>query len=78
MSKLDEWIKIYEENLVKAVIEHPDLYGWPVEQAHNVALKMRIAFENGYFNKDSLAIRTTCKHFGIKFTYASIKTFLKG
>jgi hypothetical protein len=78
MNRTDEWVEIYEANLIKVVTEHPDLYEWPLSQVHMVAEKMRIAFENGSFNKDSLAIRATCKHFGIKFTYAAIKTFLRG
>lgn len=74
--RLDAWMKVYQANLEKAVIEHPDEYCWPASQVPVVAAKMRGSFEQGTFNKDGRAIKDTCKHFGVKHTYTAINNFL--
>lgn len=36
---------------------------------------MRKAFQEGVFSKDSVAIKRTCKHLGIKHTYTAMKEY---
>lgn len=78
MEPIDQWMAVYETQLLKAVTEHPDEYPWPLTNVPFVAKKMREAFERGSYNKDGRAIKATCKHFGIKHTYTAIEMFFKG
>ena len=75
---INRWMDTYIAELTKAHAAHPADYVWPIEQIGTVAGKMREAFIRNSFNKDSHAIKATCKHFGIKHTYAAIKAFLEG
>lgn len=74
---METWMAEYLKQLEIAVREHPEDYGFPVEKVPEVAAKMRVAFGRGSFNKDSRAIKGTCKAFGIKYTYAAINEFLR-
>jgi thermostable 8-oxoguanine DNA glycosylase len=41
----------------------------------SIALKMIAALERGSYNKDSKAIKRTCKEIGIRYTYRAIREF---
>ena len=77
MKNLDLWMQIYEQKLVEAITKHPDIYAYPVSEVPFVVQRMRGAFERVSYNKDSHAIRATCKHFGVKHTYTAIREFLQ-
>lgn len=77
-TRIDEWMSVYREKLEEAVTLHPDLYCFPVSKVPEVCRKMKAAFEKGSYNKDGFAIKNTCKHFGIKYTYTAINAFLNG
>ena len=74
MNNVDRWNSVYRAELAKAMESHPDEY-MPGIDAEIVANRMIAAFERGTYNKDSRAIRATCRHFGIKHTYAAINAF---
>lgn len=68
----------YEIELVRARKERPDRFLWPDSQLQDIVDKMRDCFYRNQFNKDSLAIRATCKHFEIPLTFTAIRKFLEG
>jgi len=74
--QLDIFMEEYETQLCKAVVEHPDEYMYDVAEVPAVLGRMRVAIERNSFNKDSRAIRATCKTLGIKHTYQGIRSFL--
>lgn len=76
--RMNIWMQRYEEELRNAVREYPKEYAYDVSQVPKVAEKMRGAFFTGSFNKDSRAIRATCKYFKISHTYKAILSFLEG
>ncbi len=49
-----------------------------ISEVPMICEKMRAAFHRGSYNKDGRAIRATCKHFNLKYTYTAINDFLKG
>jgi hypothetical protein len=69
---------IYTEELARAVKDYPSEYRWPFKDVPVVAAKMLDAVKRGSFNKDSRAIRATCKRLGIKHTYTAIRDYLAG
>lgn len=78
MENLDKWMEVYEQKLVESHAKHPELYAYPANEIPFTVHRMRGAFEKGSYNKDSHAIRATCKHFHIQHTYKAIKSFLQG
>lgn len=77
VKRLDEWVTQYEKELIFARVKYSNSFIWPDSMLPEIVAKMKIAFEKGIFNKDSHAIRATCKHFGIPCTFSAIKKFLK-
>jgi hypothetical protein len=73
---LECFLKCYKENLIKAQKEHPQEYTWPASQIDVVFNRMAKAIENGSFNKDSRAIKASCKELKIKHTYTAIMNFI--
>jgi hypothetical protein len=67
---------VYRVELERAVKEHPEEYGWPVENVPVVVDRMMAAIRAETFNKDSRAIRATCKAFGLKHTYKALRAWL--
>lgn len=67
---------LYRANLLKAREKYQNGYFWPVEELDTVHSKMMVALIRGTANKDSHAIKWTCKELGIKPTYTEIKKFL--
>lgn len=67
---------LYLEKLTVAVQSHPEEYHYGVEQVPNVHQRMMDAVYKGTFNKDSKAIKDTCKDLGIKHTYTAIREYL--
>ena len=73
--KLDEFVGVYHAELTKAVAEHPEDYGYSVENVPGVVVKMRRAFEDGTYNCGGRAIRAACRTLGIKHTRASMELY---
>ena len=72
----ETFAKVYHQALADAVAQYPNEYAWPVENAPAVAAKMLEAIKRGSYNKDSRAIKATCKTLGIKHTYKAIDEYL--
>lgn len=70
---------VYRVELAKAVAEHPEEYGYPVESVPAVVGRMLAAIRetgaNG-INKDSRALRATFRAFGLKHTYTALREWL--
>ena len=73
---METFIKVYAEQLEKAVRERPEEYGWPFENVPAVVEKMKAAIKARTYNKDSRAFKGTCKILGIKHTYTAINHFI--
>lgn len=69
---MQTFLGIYSEELKRAREERPDEYAWPVDELPRVLKRMTDALIRGTYNKDSIAIRRTCKRLGIKHTYQAI------
>lgn len=78
MNRLDAFTEAYKKHIAQVVAEKPDLYLWPISELPQVSDRMIEAIKRGTFNKDSIAIKRTCKDFGIKHTYKAITEFIKG
>jgi hypothetical protein len=78
VAPIERWMDVYTRELTAAVEKYPAEYVFPVETVPTVAAKMRAAFLRESFNKDGRAIKATCKHFGIPYTYTAIRKFLAG
>jgi hypothetical protein len=76
MTNFDNFAQVYTEELEKAVKNFPEEYAWPVENVPTVAAKMVQAFLAGTYNKDSRAVKATCKRLSIKHTYKEINAYL--
>jgi hypothetical protein len=76
MNNLEKFMEAYERNLRLAIQGYPDEYAYPLSEADYVIQRMRVAIGKKSFNKDSRAIRATCKELKIKHTYRDIETFL--
>lgn len=73
---IDAFMAIYEEELVNAVRNNPKEYCWPIEQAPQVATRMKAAILSSSYNKDGQAFKATCRRLKIKHTYRDIETFI--
>lgn len=69
---------IYKAELRKAVAKHPNEYRYTLAEADEVAERMLIGIRRGSANKDSRAIKATCKALNIKHTYKAIANYLLG
>ena len=77
-TKLDQFIGIYEKALEEAVASYPGEYSYPLRLVPAVVNNMRQAIKRGSYNKDSRAIKATCKILKLKHTYKDIAQFLRG
>jgi hypothetical protein len=71
----DLWDTTYADELRRAMAEHPDEYVSTVPFI-TVYTRMLGAFDRGTYNKDSRAIRATCRRLGINHTYKAINEFI--
>ena len=78
MKNLDAWMQVYAEKLREAIRQNPEDYAYPLNEAEFAIHRMRGAFERGSYNKDTPAIKATCKEFRIPHTYKAIAKFLNG
>jgi hypothetical protein len=78
MTNKEKFFGIYKQELAFAVVAYSEEYQYGIEAVPAVVKKMRDAFENRSFNKDSRAIRNTCTLLGIKHTYKAISEFIQG
>lgn len=67
----------YTVQLTAAVRDYPQEYAYNVNTVPDVVRRMMIAIERGSFNKDSRAIKATCRKLGIKPTYKAIAEYMK-
>jgi hypothetical protein len=65
----------YERQLHAAIDRYPSEYAYGHEQVAVVAPRMFAAMMRGSYNKDSRAIKATCRQLNIPFTYAAIGAF---
>ena len=75
--KLEQFSKIYADALMECVASYPSEYAYTVADVPRVAYKMSVAFGSGNYNKDSRAVKLTCKQLGIAHTYTAINAFLQ-
>jgi hypothetical protein len=72
----NKFISEYSKQLTLAVSNYPNEYCYPVSQVPSIVEKMKVAFIRKSFNKDSRAIKATCKVLKIGYTYRDIETYL--
>ncbi len=75
---MDEFIKEYEKQLILAITNYPTEYIYSLDKVPEVMARMKEAFKKKSYNKDSRAIKNTCKILKIKHTYTAINEFIKG
>lgn len=78
MSNLETFVNTFSVQLEKAVREYPVEYMFPAHLIPQVVERMSKAFIGKSYNKDSRAIKATCKILGIKHTYTAINEYLQG
>lgn len=76
-NNLEAWASVYADKLREVRSERPELYAWPDSETDAVLARMLAAFAKDSYNIDSLAIKRTCKHFGIKHTRKAIREVLR-
>jgi hypothetical protein len=91
--RFHQFARVYREQLALAVEKYPNEYPWyrgtvvhandgihtiPAKSVECVANKMLDAIALGTYNKDSRAIKATCKILGIAHTYAAINRYNDG
>lgn len=72
------WTRIYAEELIDAVLKHPEEYTIAMSEVPGVTERMTRALVNGTGNKEGRAIKATCRRLRIAHTYKAIKTYLCG
>lgn len=65
----------YAKNLRECVERYPEEYNYTIKELEQVLVNMQGSFERGTFNKDSRAIKATCRELKISFTYKAIDSF---
>lgn len=70
------FLEVYTRHLTKAVSDNPSDYTYHPNSSNLVAEKMVKAFLQKSANKDSIAVKRTCKELGISYTYKGIYEFL--
>jgi len=74
---METWMREYEKQLRAAIVAYPDLYRITLETLPEFLPRLRESFLPGNsFNKDSIAVKWTCKALGIKHTYKAIAHFI--
>lgn len=77
MSNFDIFEKAYAKNLAYCLEHYPQDYIWDKNELPAVLARMHSALLRMSFNKDSRAIRMTCKEIGVPHTYKAIKEYLR-
>jgi hypothetical protein len=77
ITKFDLFAEVYRQELCNAKREYPLEYVWAITEVDCIANRMLNAIKTDTFNKDSRAIKATCKRLKIKHTYKAIKDFLQ-
>jgi len=67
---------LYLKCLTEMVKAYPKDYNYGHEEVPRVANRMNQAFLKGSFNKDSRAIKATCRELKLKHTYKEILGYL--
>lgn len=74
----EDFMEVYSTELKRAIVEHPDEYAYPVDEAEVVVARMSAAIARGSYNKDGRAFKATCKALGIAYTYSAINAYIRG
>jgi hypothetical protein len=74
---METFMKVYEAELRFCLKCFPSEYAYTDDGVALVLDRMRTAIQEGTYNKDSRAIKRTCKALGIKHTYTAIKNYLE-
>lgn len=77
MNKLDQFMMIYREELENAVREYPNEYAYSIDRVPEVFAKMKTAMLRSSFNKDSRAIKATCKRLSVPHTYKALNEIFR-
>ena len=73
--RINTFQEVYTRNLLKAVEKYPQEYAYPKDEVPLIAAKMVAALLRNSANKDSRAIKWTCKELGIPYTYKGLKEY---
>lgn len=73
--KVNTFQEVYTRNLFRAVEEYPQEYAYSKDAVPLIAAKMVAALLRNSANKDSRAIKWTCKELGIPYTYKGLKEY---
>lgn len=82
--RIGEWMAEYEKQLLAVVLAEQikpasaRAYAFGPGLVPTVSDRMKVAFQAKTYNKDGLAIKRTCKAFGIPYTYTAINNFIAG
>jgi hypothetical protein len=76
MQNFEVFLSEYAKQLKNAIINYPNEYAYGLEQLPDVIQRMAQAFYKRSYNKDSRAIKATCKALGIPYTYTGINSFI--
>jgi len=72
------FFSMYATNLQNAVEQFPEEYSFIGGNIELAIVRMFVAFKKGTYNKDSRAIKATCKQLNLKHTYKAINNYLRG
>lgn len=76
--RLHNFIQTYQQALTETHTAYPQEYRFPASELPRVVERMGDAFARGSFNKDSRAVKATCRALNIKHTYTAIRSYLEG
>ena len=72
------FIRVYTEELERAVKDHPTEYPWyPSIPVSSVVAKIHDALKRGTYSNGGYAFKATCKRLGIKCTYTAINGYVR-
>jgi hypothetical protein len=73
MNNFDRWCDVYKLQLANEIKNHPDYHRLDLEETFK---RMKQAFAERSYNKDSGTIKNCCRFFKIAHTYSAINRFL--
>lgn len=74
--RVQQFRELYLVELERVVREYPEEYAYSIDTVPAVVDRMMEAIRKWTFNKDSRAIKATCKLLGVKHTYAAMRAWL--
>lgn len=76
MDNRTKFLAVYKDALASALRSNPEDYVWHISELDAVFELMAAAIVKDTYNKDTAAIKKTCKALGIKHTYTAIKEYI--